>query len=185
MDLRELQSIASTCELCQLHKGRQESVFARGDEESKIIVCGMCPGRDENKQGSPFVGKAGKILDEVIEASFNIFASPPKVYITNLVKCFVKPGTSLEREWMLSCMPYFLAQIHFMKPRAIITLGADVSNFLLSSDKLMKELRGKVFDYMGNIKLISTYHPAFLARGNKNKFFDKVVEDFKEALNFL
>ena len=185
MNLLELESIAAKCELCELHSGRNKSVFARGANTSQVIVCGMCPGRDENNAGSPFVGMAGKVLDTILVEAFGDSSSSIDVYITNLVKCFVPPGTPLQDNWMSSCLPYFVSQIGIMKPTVLIALGKDVSNFLLVNDKPMKELRGKVFDYMNGIKLISTYHPAFLARGNKNKFFDVVANDFKKALKFI
>jgi DNA polymerase len=189
MDLPELESIASKCTLCELYKGRNKSVFARGSNNSRVIVCGMCPGRDENNAGSPFVGTAGKVLDTILVEAFGECSSMVDVYITNLVKCFVPPGTQLQDNWMSSCLPYFISQIGLMKPSVLITLGGDVSNFLLATEKSkpMKELRGKVFDYMNSIRLISTYHPSYLARGGgtKHRNFNDVVEDFSKALKFL
>lgn len=188
MDLPELESIAAKCTLCELNTGRIKPVFARGSHDSRIIVCGMCPGRDENNAGSPFVGKAGKILDSVlVEAFGDSSSSNIDVYITNLVKCFVPPGTPLQENWMSSCLPYFISQIGLIRPKVIIALGRDVSNFLLSNDWIMKNLRGKVFEYMGGkVKLISTYHPSYLARGGGTKHFayPKVVEDFRISLKY-
>jgi len=187
MDLFELESIAAKCTLCELHSGRNKSVFARGNNSSRIVVCGMCPGRDENNAGSPFVGTAGKVLDAILVEAFGDSSSSKDVYITNLVKCFVPPGTPLQDNWMSSCLPYFVSQIGLMKPKVLIALGRDVSNFLLVNDKPMKELRGKVFEYMNNIRLISTYHPSYLARGGgvKHRQFGDVIGDFKESLKFV
>lgn len=181
MDLIELENIAANCKLCELCKGQIKPVFAKGNEEADIIICGMCPGPDENRVGIPFVGPAGKILDEIMLRAFTL---KNKVYITNLIKCYVSPGTILQPEWMNVCLPYFIVQLKIIKPKIIIALGKDISNFLLNKNDSMGSMRGNVYDYM-KIKLISTYHPAFLARGNFNKFSKIVVNDFKKALNFI
>lgn len=184
MDLEYLQSAAAKCELCDLSKGRIEPVFAKGSPDSKIVVCGMCPGPNENEVGIPFVGKAGEILDAILLEAFGKDSSSLDVYVTNLVKCFVPPGTKLDTRWMNTCLPYFLVQIKLIQPKVIISLGKDISNFLLNNDKNMGSMRGNMYRYMG-IHLMSTYHPAFLARGNQKRFFDIVVNDFKHTLYYL
>ena len=183
MDLKDLQSTAAECELCGLYRGRNKPVFARGDSSSKIVVCGMCPGPDENKAGIPFVGVAGHLLDAILVGAFGDNYS---VYITNLVKCFVAPGTKLDGNWMNTCLPYFLVQLKLIQPKVIIALGKDVCNFLLNNEDNMGSMRGNVYDYMGT-KLIGSYHPSYLARGGdvKHKDFNRVVNDFKKALYYL
>jgi len=198
MDLETLERQASNCILCELHKGRNKPVFSRGYPNADIVICGMCPGPDENKAGVPFVGAAGKILDDVMYEAFgtSIMAEYPLdglegsdindfVYVTNLVKCFVQPGKVLEKQWMNTCLPYFVVQLNLIQPKAIIALGKDVCNFLLNNDYSMGYMRGKIYDYMGHIKLISTYHPSYLARGGgkNHKYFKIVIEDFSKALN--
>lgn len=186
MDLVELKHQAAVCNLCELHVNRNKPVFAKGSTSSKLIICGMCPGPEENKIGIPFVGDAGKILDEILLAAFNDVDNA-NVYITNLVKCFVPPGTSLDKSWMNRCLPYFIVQIKLIKPRAIIALGKDVSNFLLNNSSSMKGMRGKIFNYIGGIKLLSTYHPSYLARGGgvKHNQFQTVVNDFKMIYRYM
>jgi DNA polymerase len=186
MNLKELQETADKCELCELCKGRVEPVFAKGSPASEIIVCGMCPGPEENKVGVPFVGAAGKVLNDILFGSFGRYSSSLDIYVTNLVKCFVPPGKKLEPNWMNTCLPYLLVQIKLIQPKVIIALGKDVSNFLLNNEESMGNMRGKVYDYMG-IKLISTYHPSYLARsgGIKHKHFNRVVDDFKLSLEFM
>jgi len=181
MDLIELKDIAATCNLCELCSGRVKPVFARGSGNSDILICGMCPGKNENLKGVPFVGPAGKILDAIISYAFTGFTIDP--YITNLVKCFVNPGISLNDAWMGSCLPYFVAQIGMVKPKTIILLGGDVCQFVLNTDVPIKNLRGNVYEYIGT-KVVCSYHPSFLARqgGEKSPYFKKVVEDFKLAL---
>jgi len=183
LTLEQLESLAAECNLCELYKGQIKPVFARGNKEADIIICGMCPGPDENRAGIPFVGPAGKILDEIINRTFSL---KYKYYITNLVKCFVPVGISLEESWMSVCLPYFIVQLKLIKPKAVIALGKDVSNFLLNKDDQMGDLRGHVYDYMGT-KLICSYHPAFLARngGLNSKYFNIVFKDFKKALEFI
>jgi len=144
----------------------------------------MCPGPEENKAGVPFVGTAGKILDAILLGAFG--KDSLDVYVTNLVKCFVPPGTKLDDHWMSTCLPYFLVQLKLIQPKVVIALGKDVSNYLLNNDKTMGSMRGKVYDYMG-LKLVSTYHPSYLARGGgvKHKHFDRVVNDFQQTLYYL
>lgn len=183
MDLIKLEQIAAQCKLCNLHMEQDKPVFARGYPEADILVCGMCPGPHENAVGSPFVGTAGKILDEILNRSFSL---KHKVYITNLVKCFVPPGKDLDMLWMNTCLPYFVIQVQFVKPKVIITLGKDVSNYLLGSDNQMGAMRGNVYDYL-NAKLIATFHPSYLSRGGgvNHKHFSRVVKDFEKALRYV
>lgn len=185
MDLQELEQRAANCQQCELARGRRSPVFARGNPKSGVIICGMCPGPEENEQGVPFVGTAGKILDETL---VRIFGSPNEVYITNLVKCFVSPGTSLQSNWMDACLPYFVIQVRQLRPALIITLGGDVANYLLQGvnegkPKKVGEMRGKLYHFLGT-NLIVTYHPSYLARGGgvKHKHFGSVVNDIRLAL---
>jgi len=181
MNLQELENTAAKCELCNLYKGRNKAVFAKGNPEADMMICGMCPGPDENEAGVPFVGKAGGVLDYLIRDAFNI-EDYSKAYITNLVKCFVAPGTKLDPEWMSACLPYFFVQLNLMKPKVIITLGKDVANFLLGNENAMGSLRGNIYQY-GKHKLVPTYHPSYLARqgGTKSPSYARVVKDFKKA----
>ncbi len=191
MDLELVQQTAEYCTLCDLCKNRIKPVFGRGNPDADIVVCGMCPGPDENKIGLPFVGTAGKILDGPGGILHQIFTGETEpsdyVYITNLVKCYVQPGTKLSEKWMIRCLSYFVAQIHFIKPKVIIGLGGDVCNFLLNNDFLkIGQMRGKEYKYMG-AKFIPTYHPSYLARGGgiKHRHFNIVVEDFRRALKYI
>ncbi len=198
MDLNKLRDTAAKCELCDLCRGRNKPVFSRGNPGADTVICGMCPGPEENAVGYPFVGTAGKILDEILRAVF--FTDPyiarsiitgetkldDRVYITNLVKCFVPPGTKLTTEWMNTCLPYFLVQLNLIKPKVIIALGKDVGNFLLNNDLNIGVMRGKEYRYMSST-LICSYHPSYLARGggSKHRHFSRVVDDFKLAVRFI
>jgi len=183
---QKIQEMAAKCSLCELHKGRIKPVFARGGSNSKVMIVGMCPGPDENKVGTPFIGKAGEVLDAILSEAFGDYKNDLDVYITNLVKCFVPPGTELKKEWMTTCLPYFVIQIGLVKPEVIIALGKDVSNFLLENSDPMKNMRGRIYTY-NNKKLISTYHPSYLARGGgvKHRDFNKVVNDFRQVMEII
>ena len=131
MGLEELQEEAAKCQLCSLAKDRITPVFAKGNPFAKIMICGMCPGPDENdpinKMGWPFIGKSGKHLDEIFE---DTQLTQKDVYITNMVKCYLKPGTRLKDDWIISCMSYLTGQISSIEPKIILALGSDAGRAL-------------------------------------------------------
>ena len=181
MDLQELQEAAASCTLCELSKGRLNPVFAKGDSSSNIMICGMVPAMEENKVGLPFVGRAGKLLDHIL----NDVAIPRgSVYITNLVKCFLAAGLPLNQDWIDACFPYLITQIGLTKPKVVLTLGKDATTTLLGlSNKIpLGKVRGKAFEY-GDIKVIPTYHPSYLLRkgGTSSGDYPKVIDDFLMA----
>ena len=177
--LEMIESRAAGCKLCELHSNRIKPVFARGDR-SGFMVLGMVPGPDENKAGSPFVGRAGQLLDIILGEEGLL----GKVYITNIVKCALKPGIPLKQEWIDNCILYLLAQISRLQPKIILTLGADATNGLLGNplDTKIGDLRGRAHDYMGT-HVVPTYHPSYLLRGGgvNHKQYSKVKEDFELA----
>jgi uracil-DNA glycosylase len=184
MNLTTLRNEAAICELCGLYKGRINPVFDKGNPNAKVVVCGMCPADEENATGVPFVGRAGQLLNILLEASgFSL----EDVYITNLVKCYLTAGKKLEEDWIYSCLPYMLVQISIIKPVVIITLGADASNALLTRPfgSTIGEIRGQVFKYAENMFIVPTYHPSYLLRrgGLQSKIFHSVVENIKVAKN--
>jgi len=185
MDLKELEYHASVCKSCELHNGQITPVFARGKCDANIVICGMCPGPEENKDGVPFVGSSGGLLDTILLNAFG--DKHDNVYITNVVKCFVQPGIKLDICWMTACLPYLIIQLKLINPKVVISLGKDVSNFLLGNKFPMKAIRGKLFDYIGDIKVLSTYHPSYLLRGGgtKHKHFKTVVDDFKQIAKYV
>ena len=181
IDLKKIQDVASECTLCELFKGRNKPVFAKGNQYSKFMICGMVPGPEENKVGTPFIGRAGKLLDIILE---RIDLTLNGVYITNVVKCALRPGIPLTQPWIDSCSIYLLAQVSIIRPKVIVTLGADATNALLGFplDTKIGQLRGKPHVYFDTY-VVPTYHPSYLLRGGgeKHKFFNKVVEDFELA----
>lgn len=183
MDLNVLRNTAAECRLCDLHKSRIKPVFDKGNPQSKLMICGMVPAHEENEAGIPFVGRAGKLLDEILKES-NL--NSEDVYITNLVKCCLSPGKPLEEDWIAHCLPYIIVQINILKPKTILALGADASINLLGLDPKpqMWTIKGKVFSYDKDIQLIPTYHPSYLLRGGgkKHSKYSSVVDDFLLAV---
>lgn len=185
MELQALQDAAAFCKSCELHKGRINPVFAKGNPNAKLMICGMVPADEENKIGLPFVGRAGKLLDKILADSI---LTIDDVYITNLVKCYLAAGLPLKADWIDSCLSYLIVQIDIIKPKAIITLGKDSSITLLGLDPKtsLGTIVGKVFEY-GDAKVIPTYHPSYLLRGGgeKHKSYSNVIKDFSLAKELL
>lgn len=184
MNLQELQHSASNCKQCDLYKGRIKPVFAKGNKEAKIMICGMVPAKEENIAGVPFVGRAGKLLDDIL---IDVEWTLDDVYITNLVKCYLAAGELLQKDWIDNCLPYLVAQIGIIKPKVIITLGKDSSIKLLGfNNRSMGSMRGKIFDCAGGIKVIPTYHPSYLLRqgGKKSNNYQYVLDDFRTAVAY-
>lgn len=180
----QLRSLVSSCELCNLHKGRINPVFDKGNPNAKIMICGMVPAHDENMQGSPFVGRAGQLLDVILA---DVELTYGDVYITNLVKCFVAAGTSLDSYWVESCRPYLMEQIKIIKPHVIITLGADASQSLCNLGIPIGKMRGKILYTSEASVIVPTYHPSYLLRGGgqKSDKYQDVLNDFELAKKCL
>lgn len=177
--LEMIEYKSGKCTLCDLYVNRINPVFARG-EHTDFMICGMVPGPDENKAGLPFVGRSGQLLDVILSDTQLL----DKVYITNIVKCALKPGIQLQQHWIDNCILYLLAQISRIQPKVIITLGADAANGLLGNplDTKIGDLRGRAHDYMGT-HVVPTYHPSYLLRGGgvQHKHYSRVKEDFELA----
>jgi DNA polymerase len=123
-----------------------------------MMIVGMCPSQDDDRVGAPFVGTTGRLLNKTLAELFH-----PQVYITNLLKCYVKPGVKLKQEWVDKCIPYLEHQVKIIKPVIIVTLGADVTFALMSTTrKYMREVRGKVWNLTGGFRIVPTYHPSWV-----------------------
>jgi uracil-DNA glycosylase family 4 len=181
-----LREQVAICELCNLHKTRVNPVFDKGNPNAVLMICGMVPARDENEQGTPFVGRAGKLLDTILVAAGLTYDD---VYITNLVKCFVAAGQSLEKSWVESCRPYLAEQIRIIKPIVIITLGADSSRSLcdLAGNIPMYKMRGRALYHSKETMIVPTYHPSYLLRkgGIESDAYKEVMKDFELAKKCL
>ncbi len=158
--LDELNKLICNCTKCNLHKGRNNFVFGSGNPNAKVMVIGEGPGAEEDKQGLPFVGRAGQLLTDILKA---IKFSREEVYIGNIVKCRPPDNRTPLPEEMDTCLPYLLKQIDLIKPKMILCLGLTAAKGLLKKKDSLTSMRGQVFDYEG-IKVMVTFHPAALLR---------------------
>jgi len=164
-ELRELEEEVRRCTRCRLHEGRTQGVVARGRPDAELMFIGEAPGAEEDRQGVPFVGRAGKLLDKMIVA---MGLAPEDVYITNIVKSRPPGNREPRADEIEACWPYLERQIELVRPRIICTLGRPASNTLLRTRSSMGELRGRWFSY-GGIPVLPTYHPAYLLRSPRQK----------------
>lgn len=158
--LQQLHKMISGCTKCVLHKGRNNFVFGSGNPDAGVMVIGEGPGAEEDKQGLPFVGRAGQLLTDILKA---IKFSREEVYIGNIVKCRPPDNRTPLPEEMETCIPYLQKQIELIKPKLILCLGLTAAKGLLKKKESLTALRGQVFDYNG-IKVMVTFHPAALLR---------------------
>jgi uracil-DNA glycosylase family 4 len=162
-ELSTLDAIAErirTTQCCGLCRGRTNAVPGEGNPAAQLMFIGEGPGATEDALGRPFVGQAGKLLDEIIQA---IGLRREDVYITNIVKCRPPQNRKPLPDEMAACLPYLHRQIALIRPKVIVALGGTAGEALLNSRKSLGELRGKVHSY-GGIPLVATYHPAALLR---------------------
>lgn len=166
IDWPELKQRVRDCNACKLRAGCTQTVFGVGDQNADWLFVGEGPGADEDAQGEPFVGQAGKLLDNMLLA-INLKRGR-NVYIGNIVKCRPPGNRTPEPDEIGECLPYLQRQIELIQPKLIIALGKVASNALLGRDATLASLRGKVHNYNG-IPLIVTYHPAYLLRTPSEK----------------
>ena len=161
MEWLELKACVASCVSCELHQKRNKTVFGVGDENAGWLFVGEGPGADEDAQGEPFVGQAGKLLDNMLAAIQ--LKRGVDVYIANVVKCRPPGNRNPESDEALACEPYLHRQIELIKPKLIVAVGRVAAVNLLARDVSVASLRGKVHEYRG-VPLIVTYHPAYLLR---------------------
>lgn len=162
----ELKQQVRDCTACELRAGCTQTVFGVGDEEADWLFVGEGPGADEDALGEPFVGQAGKLLDNMLMAIK--LKRGKNVYIANIVKCRPPDNRTPAAAEIAQCLPYLQRQIELIQPKLIVALGKVASNALLGKDATIASLRGKLHDYHG-IPLIVTYHPAYLLRSPTEK----------------
>lgn len=167
------------CTRCPLHKGRTHIVFGVGNPMAKLMFVGEGPGADEDRQGEPFVGKAGQLLTRMIEA---MGLKRSEVYIANIVKCRPPDNRNPEPVEIATCIPFLKQQIEMIKPRVLVCLGKVAAQALLQTEISITKLRGE-FQAYGDIQLMPTYHPAFLLRNPAMK--RPVWEDLKKVMKIL
>jgi uracil-DNA glycosylase len=159
-ELDELRKKMADCHLCPLGKMRKNLVFGDGNPHAKVVFVGEAPGADEDEQGLPFVGRAGQLLTKIIEA---MGLSRKEVYICNILKCRPPQNRNPLPEEIAACEPFLKQQLKIISPTIICALGTFSAKTLLKTDVPISVLRGRFHSYEG-IKLMPTYHPAYLLR---------------------
>jgi uracil-DNA glycosylase len=158
--LKIREDIGDNCTRCKLHKGRHTIVFGDGSPKAQLVFVGEGPGADEDAQGLPFVGRAGKLLTQMIEA---MGLQRKDVYICNVVKCRPPQNRAPEPDEVETCSPYLLRQIDAINPKVIVCLGAVATKALLETNRGISHFRGEWQEWRGR-KLMATFHPAYLLR---------------------
>ncbi len=171
--LQQIRSELGECTRCKLHRNRRHIVFGSGNPDAQLVFVGEGPGEEEDRQGKPFVGRAGQLLTKIIN-SINL--SREEVYIANIIKCRPPQNRNPEPDEIRACEPFLVKQLDVIQPRIICALGTFAAQTLLETDERISRLRGKFIPYRTG-KLIATFHPAYLLRNPQRK--RDVWEDMK------
>lgn len=174
--LEEIAADIRTCRKCRLHEQRQQAVPGAGKPDARLVFIGEGPGKHEDEQGLPFVGRAGRILTEMLEG---IGLSREQVFITNLVKCRPPRNRNPREDEVSACEPYLHAQLRLMQPEIICVLGTSAASALLQTKDSITKIRGQWFSYR-KIPVLPTFHPAYVLRKASKKM--DTQEDFQELL---
>jgi DNA polymerase len=175
-ELGTLEEEVRRCQRCRLYERRTQTVFARGNPRAALMFIGEAPGQEEDRQGLPFVGPAGKLLDKMI---FAMGLRPDDVYIGNIIKSRPPENREPRPDEIAACFPFLERQIELVRPHIICTLGRPAANALLGTSLSMGDLRGKWHSYRG-IAVLPTYHPAYLLRSPGQK--KQAWEDLKKVI---
>ncbi|MDP7472199.1 MAG: uracil-DNA glycosylase [Vicinamibacterales bacterium] len=180
VSLEAVQTELGECTRCKLSGlGRQRVVFGVGNPDAELMFVGEAPGRDEDAQGIPFVGRAGQLLNKIIES---IGQSRESVYIANVIKCRPPQNRTPEPDEVATCEPFLFGQVDAIQPRVIVALGAFAARTLTRTDTPISRMRGREFEYRGAM-LVPTFHPAYLLRNPGSK--REVWEDMKKVRALL
>ena len=177
--LERIREDLGECTRCRLHERRNKIVFGAGNSRAELVFVGEGPGHDEDMQGLPFVGRAGKLLTQMIEA---MGLTREQVYICNVVKCRPPENRKPEDDEVATCSPYLYRQLDVIAPKAIVCLGGTAAQALLNTKDSLSRIRGTWFDYR-NTKLLVTYHPAYLLRNPNAK--GEVWKDLQKVMAHL
>lgn len=178
-ELEELKDYIKDCTRCKLHKNRKNLVFGEGNPNAELVFVGEAPGREEDIEGRPFVGEAGRLLTRIIKA---MGLERKDVYICNVVKCRPPRNRDPEADEIKACFPFLEAQLRIISPKVICTLGRIAAQTLLGKDFKITKQRGNWYSYK-DIPVMPTFHPAYLLRNPSEK---RVVwEDMKKIMEKL
>jgi uracil-DNA glycosylase len=177
--LEEIRADLGDCHRCRLANGRKTIVFGQGNPHAELVFVGEGPGADEDEQGLPFVGRAGKLLNRMIEMAG---MKREDVYIANIVKCRPPGNRVPEKDEIETCSPFLYRQIGAIRPRLVCCLGAPAVKTLLGIKEGITKIRGNFYDF-GGAKALATVHPAYVLRNPRE---EKILrEDFEKIVEFL
>ncbi len=177
--LEIIQEDLGECTRCKLHRHRTKIVYGVGNPKAELVFVGEGPGRDEDAQGIPFVGRAGQLLTQMIEA---MGLRRSDVYICNVIKCRPPENRTPEKDEIATCSPFLLRQLAAIAPKVIVCLGNVAAQALLGTHISISHYRGEWLDYRG-ARLLATYHPAYLLRNPAAK--PEVWMDLKKVMTYL
>jgi DNA polymerase len=177
---QELAAEVSGCRRCELCTGRTQTVFGVGDRQARLLVVGEAPGAEEDRQGEPFVGRAGRLLNAMLRAAG---LGREQVFIANILKCRPPRNRDPQPAEVVECMPYLLRQIELVSPALVLCVGRIAAQNLLGTDAPLGRLRGSLHHLPSGVPVLVTYHPAYLLRtpGEKRKAW----EDLKLVMGAL
>ncbi|HYR96638.1 MAG TPA: uracil-DNA glycosylase [Candidatus Binatus sp.] len=178
--LEALREHIGDCRRCKLAPHRTHLVFGVGNPQARLVFVGEAPGRDEDAQGEPFVGRAGQLLTEIITKGMRLRRED--VYIANVIKCRPPENRNPEPDEVASCEPFLLRQLELIRPEVVVALGKFAVQTLLRTKAPITQLRGRWYDYHG-MKLMPTFHPAYLLRNPADKRL--VWEDIQKVMGAL
>ena len=181
LNWKQLADQVSHCQQCGLSQSRKQTVFGTGNVQSKLMIIGEAPGAEEDQQGLPFVGRAGQLLTNMLNA---IGLDRKQVYIANILKCRPPGNRNPQPTEIVACSNYLNRQIVLIKPNLILSVGGVSAKNLLYTDQSVSRLRGKIHQHEATqIDIIVTYHPAYLLRRPEEK--KKVWKDLQQVVNYL
>jgi uracil-DNA glycosylase family 4 len=183
-DLKEIAIEAAKCTRCEPGQSRAKIVPGEGNPNTRLVFVGEAPGADEDAQGRPFVGRSGKLLEKIINA---MGFMRQDIYICNILKCRPPKNRPPKREEIEMCLPFLQRQLEIIQPEIIVALGASAAHTLLKTKKPIGELRGRFHDYYTSedakpIKLMPTYHPAYLLRNYNVDNRRRVWQDMQKVV---
>jgi DNA polymerase len=180
--LAELAAEVAACRLCRLSETRTQTVFARGDPAAALLFIGEGPGAEEDRQGLPFVGRSGQLLDRLIGEELGL--DPSQVQVTNVVRCRPPGNRDPQDDEINACRPYLERQLELVRPAVVVTLGNFAARFMLGRSEGVSRLRGRAYDCRG-AALVPTFHPSYVLRNGGGDALVQMRADFARAKQAL
>jgi uracil-DNA glycosylase len=180
--LADLEQEVAVCVRCRLAEGRTQTVFARGDPAAGLMFIGEGPGAEEDRQGLPFVGRSGQLLDRLIVEELGL--DPAQVQVTNVVRCRPPGNRDPKDDEIAACQPYLERQLELVKPAVVVTLGNFAARFMLGTTEGVTRLRGRSYQ-AHDTTLIPTFHPSYVLRNGGGDQLVQMRADFVRAKQAL